>query len=333
MDFVKRDLNIVFSIGKTASTSIFKSWASIPSCVPVVHTHGLDWFCVVDREDSIFTQNMLTNYRQIVYGIMKPDYLPFGYIEFRFQIGGSVSFGDVFPNVLFKQVNVIGITRDPVHRRISQFLNTVTIESFNAGVDSMMNDSHHVVPGTSVELISQMKTFKSIFQAPGVCEISKKIVDAASDENRLLNKVDLLSMFKRMFTGVDYVKEYTWFFNRISSHLNVQMDLDKIKTNGFHIETGHMDYSNINQRDSDDLPVKCLVFKMEDMKKDSILKEIKEFTGIVSLTHSRAIAKEVPIVDLDLGEMKDLLRLSFNPLSLYKNGFSEELSTVKRLGY
>jgi len=332
--FHKRDLNIVFSVGKTASTTIYRSWASDTNNLPSVHTHCLNWFMVIDHENSIFMKNMFTNFKHLIYLTCKPSYVPDGCIEVRFSLKGGVTFGQVFSNILFDTVNVVSIVRNPLHRRISQFLNSLTCEGLNSALNSVSNGDKVLNLDPNEGIVEQLKTFRQNFDSPGKCRISKYLTKNAFENDRLVNESELVSLFGDMFIGT-IMDEYMWMFNRIKSVMNIDISVDNLRKNGYSIQYGDMNYSSagLSQKDSDYINVNSMVFKMEKFNDLNVIKIVKDFTGIKSLLHSRDISKEVPIVNVDLVNLKNKLRDSFNIYSLYNNEESLEYKLVKNMGY
>ena len=333
-EFQKKELNMVFSVGKTASTTIYRSWAIDVNKLPVCHTHCLNWFSVIDLEDSVFMQNMRINFKNLIFFTSKSSYVPDGCIEIKFNLKNGVTFGDVFPNLLFDCVNVVTLTRDPVSRRISQFLNTLTCESLNSALDSMSGEtkSRNIDPTSNI--LTQLKTFQDDFKKPGTCQISRILTNMACDENRLANEDDLVTIFKNMLIGTE-LNEYNWLFHRIKLMMGVTVLPSDILKHGYSIQYGSIDYSKVDPslKDSNSIDVNSIVFKMENFSEPNVTQIMKDFTGIKNILHSRNISKEVPIVGVDLVKMKNVLRNAFNMESLYRTEASQELSLVKSIGY
>ena len=325
----KRSLNIVFSAGKTASTSIFRSWVNK---LPVAHSHCLEWFTIVDFEHSVFTKNILTNLKHIIYQIAKPSYIPKGCVEIKLNLKNGIKFGNVFPNLLFDSINMVTLLRHPVNRRISQFLNSLTCESMNTAIN--MSDNKKVSPiDPTLDILPQLKKVRPQFQNPSACAISRVLTNVACRENRLYVEEDLIRLFRHMFVGMDH-REYNWIFNIVKSKLNIKLNPEEISERGYTIQRGKINYTDVekSQKDSDSISVNYLVVKMENMN-DRVKNIIKDFTGIERISHERNISKEVPIVDANISKMKIVLRNSFDLKSLYKNEESLEFQLVKALGY
>lgn len=332
--FQKKDLNIVFSVGKTASTTIYRSWGSDISNLPSVHTHCLNWFMVIDYEDSIFIKNLFTNFKHLIYLSGKPSYVPIGCIEVRFSLKDGVTFGQVFSNILFDNINVVSIVRNPIHRRVSQFLNSLTCEGFNSALNSASNGTKVLNIDPNVGIVNQLKKFQNDFESPGKCRISKYLTKVAIENDRLANESELISLFKDMFTNT-IMDEYMWMFNRIKSVMNIDINVDNLRKYGYSIQYGDMNYSSADssQKDSDSINVNSIIFKMEKFNDLNTIKIVRDFTGIKSFLHSRDISKEVSIVNVDLVKLKNMLRQSFGICSLYTNNESLEYKLVKNIGY
>lgn len=332
-EFEKRDLNIVFSAGKTASTSLFRSWVHQENALPIAHTHCLEWFTVVDFENSVFMKNMFTNMKQTICHIEKPEYVPNGCVEIKFNLRGGVKFGNAFPNLLFDEINIVSIVRHPVNRRISQFLNTLTCDSLNTAITVSEKKGFRKLD-PSMDILTQLKNYRNLFDKPTSCVIRKLLTNVAYRENRLYNKSDLIPLFKKMFTGTGH-QEYSWLFNKMKNMLNINIIPGEIAEKGFTIKRGNIDYSKIDssQKDSNNVRVNCIIVKMEKLYDPTIRNIVKEFTGIREIRHDRNILEEIPTVDADLNDLKNSLRNSFDTKSIYGDEESSEFKLVKALGY
>ena len=316
---VKRTANAVFSIGKTASTSLFVSWASKPQNMPVLHTHDFKWFFIVDNENSVFCKNIMRKYSEFIFEIVKPKYLPPGHVQFRLN-GSGIPFRDLF-QAHISRFNIIGIVRNPLHRRISQFLHTLTLESLNSVISAKK-----VIDGTTQcpltdPTVANIKSLDGFLDTGFHCHICRCIIREAVDNNMLMKEGRILTLFRNMFIK-SALGEYVYFFNTLRNQFKVCINSDNIVKHGFHIANG----------DVQGIPVRCMIFKMENMNSKSVARKITEFTGINEIVHERDISIGIPLIDADLNYMKRLLRTTYDIESLYP-GDTPELSLVKSFGY
>ena len=298
------DANIVFSIGKTASTSIFTSWAKVER-FPVFHTHNLIWFCVVDKKDSEYMKHIE---KYDCYCERSPGYLPDGYMENRFKLSEEFTMEDAFPKRFFNRMNFIGLVRDPKARRISQFLDNLTLESVNAHCDA-------VKMGFTVDENNIVEGLKRIHHWKGKSDHNMllKFSEIAFEEDRLLDTKDVFAFFCRYFSKCE-LPEYLKFSQRLFDYTGVNVDPKCIKETGFFKQTnGRMN---------------VLILKMENLQELST--ELFEFTGVRELGHDRKICKEKFIIDGKISEFRKYL--VDTPVQLYPDS-SDEKKFVTDLGY
>ena len=298
------DANIVFSIGKTASTSVFTSWAKVGR-LPVFHTHDLVWFCVVDKKDSDYMKHIE---KSCCYHEMVPGYLPSGYIENRFKLSEEFMMEDAFPKRLFNRMNFIGLVRDPKARRISQFLDNLTLESVNAHCDA-------VKMGFRVDEDKIIDGLKRIHSSVGKSnhKMLLNFAEIAFKKDRLLDTKDVFSFFCKYFSKCE-LPEYLKFSQRLFDYTGVIMDLKSIKEHGFSKQKNGM--------------MNVLILKMEKLQELST--ELFEFTGVRELGHDRKICKEKFIIDGKISEFRKYL--VDTPVQLYPDS-SNEKKFVSDLGY
>lgn len=304
-------LNIVYSIGKTASTSLFTSWGSQPECLPVVHTHDLRFFCIVDRDGTPFVRNLVENHPGSVFGVRTPSYLPAeGYTEFRFSLTGELNMSNAFPKSIFKTTKIIGVLRHPVDRRVSQFLNSTTVESVNAYIDTNRIGAEHVSSASIVEDLSRIA--KCVPKHRMLTELAA----AVAATGRLPRADGLEPVFRRFFCG-RHMDEYTPYLRKLDGMFPGSIDPAAIKRHGG---------QEVRQDD-----MHLLLVKMEDMRDFDAA--IKRFTGIKrEIRHDRKIEEERHFIDGELSEVKRDLKSRFALQDMYPAA-SAEMSLANSLGY
>ena len=304
-------LSIVYSIGKTASTSLFSSWGSNPACLPVLHTHDMRFFCAVDRIGSPFVEHVRSMKNVRVFGVRCPEYLPKqGYTEFRFAIPQGVALSDAFPHSLFSSTKIIGVIRDPVHRRVSQFLNDTTLESVNAYMDTNAIQERQVTAENTVAALIRV--------GPSVTDnrLLTAFIEVVTGTGRLPRVEDLAPVFQRFYCGCD-MEEYLPYLRRLCAMFPTMHNLDCFRTHGFQVE----------QRGSS-----CLMLvAMESLAK--LQGRVSKYMGIAKpIRHDRQIERESTFVDGTLAEIKRELIARTTLRDLYPAG-SLELEIVQALGF
>ena len=304
-------LNIVYSIGKTASTSLFSSWGSNPACLPVLHTHDMRFFCVVDRIASSFVQHIRSMKSVRVFGVRCPQYLPNeGCTEFRFAIPEGMTLPDVFPSSIFSSTKIIGVIRNPVHRRVSQFLNATTLESVNAYMDSNAIREQQVTADNTAAALTRI--------APSVTEnrILTAFIKVVTGTGRLPRVDELAPVFQTFYCGCD-MEEYLPYLRGLCAMFPTMDNLDCFRTHGFQAA----------QKGNTSL----MLVAMESLTQ--LESRVSAYMGIKKrIRHDRQIERERTFVDGTLAEIKRQLITRTTLRDLYPTG-SLELEIVRALGY
>lgn len=305
------DANVVFSVGKTASTSMFVSWAKTLTSFPVFHTHDLEWFCVVDREGSEYVKYLTKTHGKHLYEFRKPYYIDEdGYTEFRFQLTPEFTIGDAIPHDIFSRTRFVGMFRDPKKRRISQFMDNLTTESINAFIDASKLDVPHITKENAVSVLSRIDDLKVKRH-----RMLKFLTNVAKTEGRLLGGKELVEMFRTFFCHCE-MNEYMWYDNLLESITHLTIDPSSLAKKGFH-------YSSFNN-------LKLLALKMEDMGTAAVAREITEFTGVRQVCHERNIEKESFAVS---GCSRDIKKCLLDDTTPIYPKVSGEEKMISAMGY
>lgn len=309
-------LNIVYSIGKTASTSLFKTWASEPSCLPVVHTHDMKYFCAVDEDNTPFVTNIRSHPDVRVYGEARPEYLCNNvtrYTEFRFLLPGHLRLSDVFPQSIFDSTRMVSITRNPVQRRISQFLNDVTLESVNAYIDAEgINEAH-------VDSSNVLTRLPALAKHVTKHRLLSDLIAIIVSTGELPDHEQLRPIFTKYFCGCD-IDEYTPFLCKLRRMFPGFKNLEQFRRNRLQVER--------NGR------AELMLVALESLSSNDITESrVKEFTGIRgSIRRDRVIEQQSTFVSGNIADIKRVLSDQTLLVDLYPPG-SRELDVVSALGY
>lgn len=309
-------LNIVYSIGKTASTSVFKTWASEPACLPVVHTHDMRYFCVVDKDNTPFVMNIKSNPHVRVYGEARPDYLRNDvtrYTEFRFVLPSHLHLLDVFPQNIFDSTRMISITRNPVQRRISQFLNDVTLESVNAYIDAEGIDQAHVDSSNVLERLPAL--YKHVTKH----RLLSDMIGIIMSTGNLLDHDKLHPIFRKYFCGCD-IGEYTPFLCKLRQMFPGFTNLQQFRRKRLQVERNGS--------------AELMLVAMESLSNNDVIESrVKEFAGIDGhIRRDRVIEQQSTFVAGSIADTKSMLAGETLLVDLYPPG-SRELDAVSALGY
>jgi len=119
---------IVFCPRKTGSASISRSWAR-SSGSPTIHTHDLKYLVVTDIKGSMFLKYVQDNFNK---NLSFVNDLDDQHIEYTIIPRGDLD--GIFK--FFESFKIVTSIRHPLPRRISQFVQDLTLDQVNAVIDS-----------------------------------------------------------------------------------------------------------------------------------------------------------------------------------------------------
>ena len=303
-------LNIVYSIGKTASTSLFTSWGSNAACLPVVHTHDMRHFTAVDRVGTPFVRHVAANKNLSVFGEDCPNYIQGeSYTEFRFILAEGCPLSDAFPDNIFSRTKIVGVIRNPVHRRVSQFCNATTLQSVNSYMDSNMIDEEHLTSDTTAGDLLRIAPFVTNNR------LLTELIDIVSTTGKLPGKEDLRRLFRKFFCGCD-LPEYQRYLSGLQGMFPTLLDLGSFAKDGYlHVRSNNTE---------------LLLFSMERLCQ--LQPVVRKYTGIdTPMRHDGQIEKQKTMIDVPAAELKKYL-LAHTTLGDLGLG-PVELKIVRALGY
>lgn len=310
--------HIVFSIGKTASTALSRSWVTSGMKTPVFHTHDMKWFAVIDEHESVLYKYIRNNYKENLFGVFESVHCP-GKLEYRFNLDSNFKISDIFQH--YDSIEVIGSVRNPVLRRMSQFFESLTVEGLNSSIDSHRINSNHLEDTKGPDMISNISEMRKEFIKKEPCGILKEVVNYIADNKKFLPTVKVIEMFVKYFIGVN-IAEYTKYFGIINDVFKVRFNMKKLNEFG---------YSTVESM-YDSKPVKLMVLKMEDMK--HLQASIYTQTGIKTVSKDRIMNNSVHLFDEDIMVVKERIidDMEYNERCIYSSD-SHEYALIKSMNY
>lgn len=297
--------NIVFCPRKTASFSIAKSWSLVE--MPVLHTHDMYRFVVTDVPNGDFYEHVEKHFSFQFYTEFS------GYVQYSINTGDRV--GELLE--YFSQITIVSSLRAPLARRVSQFLQSVTIEQVNAMMDATYPEWKRLgirEPDVAELCHVQQKMKRSS------CPIIHDALNTVFENKGLLTKKQALELFEKHF--LKNVNEFTEFFRYMQTHVDPDFDMEKIASQGH----------DTQEYDIDGKSVEHLLFRLEDVTKPGVVERLIEVAKIDTLAREHDSKSSHHLFQNGLKEIKHLLMTTYANTAFSVPGSVEDL-LCKGLGY
>jgi len=298
--------NIIYSIKRTASASLFNSWSSIS--LPVFYTNDLKSFHVIDIEGSHYSQYMMYSFPSVVYNIRKT---PPGYIEYNFKIAHDFHVSSAFPLEYFNSTKIIGIFRHPRERRMSEFLEKLTLKCINQKCASLKLNTRV----KKKNVLSDMYELHYALKHSSISDSTLEFFTQIVVNSRALPCIeDVYKIFTKDYCNIDKL-EYCNYINKLYRFTGVYADCTDLKETGLFL----------CQKPG----VSIMLMKMENI--NDLGEEIRIFTGITNFRFDNSLHEESFIINNDYSFIRSYLsRKNFN---MYSDSSTEESMVVLNLGY
>lgn len=308
--------NIVFCPRKTASFSIAKSWSLVQT--PVLQTHNLYHFVVIDKIGSEFYEFILQRLSSfLIGGQVKNDQ----YVQYTIEIKLKSSCRSMF--AFFDSFVFVTSTRNPLSRRISQFLESVTVEQVNTVMDSTYPSRRKLELKLHPD-VAELCHVKQKIKAPSSCPIVFDALKMIHANMHLLNIDDICTLFEKHFACE--ITEYTEFFAYMQAYFEngvlPDFNLSKINYAGYDFQ--EYTFCGIQARH--------LVVKIENITEPHVKSIFKSFTGINTLSREHDASASHHLFIYPLGQVKNLLNLRYED-SVFCKEHSIEGQIITGLGY
>lgn len=303
--------HVVFSPRKTGSFSIARSWSTLQT--PVLHTHNLYHFVVLDKKNSSFHGFIQEHFRvmnQVDDGVTNN-------IQYVIEIKSKVKIRFLF--MFFDSLKFVSSVRDPLTRRISQFLQSVTIEQVNAVMDFVYPECRRLK--LQAPDVAELCHFRQKMKRGSSCPIVLDALDMILAGFHLLTADEICRIFEKHFVHAD-ISEFTEFFSYMQDYAAPDFDLDKLSKHGY----DKISYSFCGVR------AQHLLVKLEFLQVSLLKSELKEFTGIDKLGREHNSEESHHLFVYPVGDVKDLLVEHYKHSELSTRD-STEGQIVRGFGY
>lgn len=315
--------HVVFCPRKTGSFSIAKSWSSIS--LPVFHTHNLHHFVVFDERNSNFynfaNKNFdIFNLSQIG-GVDAQVGVPPLRIQYAIEVREENRVRFLFQ--FFDSLKFVSSIRNPLTRRVSQFLQSVTVEQINAVMDSVYPEYERLE--LQCADVGQLCHFRKRMNKGSSCPIILDALDVISAGLRLLTIDQIFDLFNKHFIDKP-IGEFTEFFSYMQVFTIPDFDLAQISQHGHNTIT----YSFCG------LEARHLLVKLENLTDLAVLHELKVFTGIPNLGREHDSKLSHHLFPYTVEYVRDRLlyrHRNVRKSALRNSGSITECQIVSALGY
>lgn len=305
--------HVVFCPRKTGSWSIARSWSTLQT--PVLHTHNLHHFVVLDRKNSGFYDFVLEHF-----DVKNEIDLDSGLIQYVIEIREEVKIRFLF--LFFSSLKFVTTVRNPLSRRISEFLQSITIEQANAVMDSVYPECKRL--RRQRPDVAELCHFRQKMKRGSSCPILLDALDVVLKNFRLLKIFDMLEIFEKHFVHTS-LSEFTEFFSFMQDYVTPDFDLAKVKQLGY----DQISYSFCG------IASRHLLLKLEYIDDPLVKSELEKHTGIRVLRREHDSKASHHLFSYDVKNVRDVLAEHYS--EVFKTSKSDTNTTegqiVSGLGY
>ena len=297
----------VFGPRKTGSWSIAKAWSS--KHTPIIHTHDLLYMVVIDKFESGFYKFVENNFPMTLSFYSEiDDYIQYSIIIKEKSVRDSIL-------KFFVTISIVTSIRNPITRRISQMLQSITIEQVNAIMDST-HPTLKRLQNRTPNVAELCHVYQKMVQSEiKTCSLIRDSLRVINKEKKLLSTPKVCDLFHKHFVQNNTL-EFSEFFTFMQEFVDPDFDFDKIKDNGHDSQ----EYSILG------IKTKHMILKLENINDYRTKLALEHFTGITELSREHNSDDSHHIIRDDIKTVKN------NILTRYKNvQLSEELSTEGQL--
>lgn len=262
--------HIVFSPRKTGSASIARTWAR-KSHLPSIHTHDMLYLIVSDMENSNFYKYL----KNMNIDISHENRVDCDIVEYTLIVNTKNNLDLILG--YFHSIQIITSIRNPLHRRISQCIQSLTIDQVNAVIDGIggngeLGRCEKIDTSKKVEIGKLCQVLKTI-GSRATCTVIKESSKIILCEKRLLCEKDVIDIFNKNYVEFD-TREFEEFFGFMYNFVIPDFDMKKVKNLGWDTQN----YTILGKN------VEHLIFKLENMKDKHVSGKFQYFTGIDNLS-------------------------------------------------
>lgn len=302
--------HVVFCPRKTGSYSIARSWSCLE--FPVFHTHDMFHFVVFDRRSSEFME-FVSEHFEVSNVIEHTDET----VQYTLEVREEVKIRFLF--LFFDSLKFVTSVRDPLARRVSQFLQSLTIEQVNAVMDSRYPECKRLK--LQRPDVAQLCHFRKKMTRGSSCPIVMDALNMILAGFHLLTDTEISSLFKRHFVDQP-IEEFMEFFTYMSYYTTPDFDLGQVARRGYDLSF----YTFCG------IPAQHLLVKLEDLNTELVKSELQAFTGIEKLRRDHTSDLSHHLFEYPVRAVKEFLVENYRSSSL-SDFDSPESQIVSGLGY
>jgi hypothetical protein len=252
------NLNIIYSLPKTSSTTLFSLLIN-NEIFPVCHSHDMIYLNIFDYYNSDFINYIYNLYHK---------YINYKNINNNI-INLTLKFNSLDETKQFLKIiscKVIGIFRNPIKRDISQLMQGTDLNYYIINLNQEINNDKNSILKYVLDI--NQTTFSEMTE----CNIIKNVINIIQNKNKLLSINDVFLLLQYFFN--DKYDIYTGYINNLDFLFNIKklsfIDQDIIYINqNFIINMG---IYNINKNNN------FMFIKMENLNTNK--KDICKFFNI-----------------------------------------------------
>ena len=265
--------HVVFCPQRTASLSIARSWSCLQT--PVLHTHDLCRFVVFDKRSSPFLDFVRVHFGVELVVDLPVESVPDFDVDFENDFDGMIQYTvEVLDKaktcLLFKffgSLKFVTSVRNPLATRVTEFLESITVEHVNSVMDDMYPECKRLRLQPAV--VAELCHFRLKMKRGSSCPTLLDALDIVSSGKRLLSIDNLYLLFEKHFVGVES-STFTDFFDHMQEYVTPDFDLEHLSNGGF--DVGEYCFCGVG--------AEHLVMNLESMSNPRVKCELQSFTGI-----------------------------------------------------
>jgi len=307
---------IVFCPRKTGSASISRSWAR-SSGSPTIHTHDLKYLVVTDIKGSMFLKYVQDNFNK---NLSFVNDLDDQHIEYTIIPRGDLD--GIFK--FFESFKIVTSIRHPLPRRISQFVQDLTLDQVNAVIDSTKTKFGIVVPKIDTKKPIAAADLCKTLRMMGIGNDCVVLMDAHTylkTSKTLLTLQQVSEIFQKRYITND-TREFSEFFDCMYEFVMPDFNFTDLLSYG-HAEQRYTLFGKHVHHE---------LFKLEDLSDPGVFEVFKEFTGVSELSRDHKSGEGVSICIQPSSVIKEFIGNKFKGIPLSKKG-SLEYNIAKGFGY
>lgn len=307
---------IVFCPRKTGSSSISRTWSNVKNGTSF-HTHDMKYFVVTDKSGSDYLKHLKSTCPSLISfeNVLDTDTDSIEYTLILKNLDANIIFN------WFDNFELVTSLRNPLDRRVSELMQSLTVDQINAVMDTFNSPScGHLDISRKPRVNTLIETYTQIC-SESKCLILNDALSMIKSSRRLLSVAEVCNIFEKHFVRTD-TAEFTFMFTQMERFMCPDFDLERLNEDKF----VYQNYNLFGKR------AKHIMFKIEDMKTEKLLSEFYDMTGIEELSREHDHQSCHHLFGIPARDMKRTLVERFRD-SLLSKRESLEYKIVDLMGY